>query len=102
MQAKGGYCDAHQKDRRQYDQHRGNSAQRGYNTAWRKFRDGFLRRHPLCVHCVEQGITTAATVVDHIIPHKGDTVLFWQKGNHQPLCKACHDRKTRAEDMGAW
>ena len=102
MQTRKGYCDAHQRDTRQYDQHRGNSAQRGYNTAWRKFRDGFLRRHPLCVMCEAQGRVTPATVVDHITPHKGDTTLFWAKDNHQALCASCHSRKTLAEDMGAW
>lgn len=40
----------------------------------------------------------AATVVDHIIPHKGDQYLFWDRSNWQPLCKLCHDRKTATED----
>ena len=38
------------------------------------------------------------TVVDHIVPHRGDQKLFWDKSNWQPLCKACHDRKTWRED----
>ena len=37
---------------------------------------------------------TPATVVDHIIPHRGDKRLFWDEKNWQPLCKDCHDRKT--------
>jgi len=44
---------------------------------------------------------TAAGVVDHIVPHKGDADLFWQRTNWQPLCKPCHDRKTATED-GGW
>ena len=39
-------------------------------------------------------------VVDHIIPHKGDKVLFWDRSNWQPLCKTCHDTKTAREDGG--
>ena len=34
------------------------------------------------------------TVVDHIVPHRGDARLFWDEDNWQPLCKSCHDRKT--------
>ncbi|WP_456297628.1 HNH endonuclease signature motif containing protein [Kineothrix alysoides] len=39
-----------------------------------------------------------ATVVDHVIPHRGDPILFWDKRNWQPLCKTCHDKKTWNED----
>jgi 5-methylcytosine-specific restriction protein A len=39
-----------------------------------------------------------ATVVDHIIPHRGDPTLFWDESNWQPLCKKCHDQKTRNEE----
>lgn len=41
-----------------------------------------------------------ANVVDHIKPHRGDKVLFWDSANWQPLCKECHDRKTATEDGG--
>lgn len=40
----------------------------------------------------------AATVVDHIIPHRGDQKLFWDRSNWQALCKSCHDSKTMTED----
>jgi 5-methylcytosine-specific restriction protein A len=43
---------------------------------------------------------TSATVVDHIIPHKGDMAIFWNKSNHQALCKTHHDIKTASEDGG--
>jgi 5-methylcytosine-specific restriction protein A len=42
----------------------------------------------------------AATDLDHIVPHKGDMVLFWSPGNWQSLCHACHSRKTMMEDGG--
>ena len=41
---------------------------------------------------------TAATVVDHVIPHRGDSHLMWDESNWQALCKSCHDRKTGSED----
>jgi 5-methylcytosine-specific restriction protein A len=47
------------------------------------------------------GVITAATIVDHINPHKGDQALFWDQSNWQVLCKQCHDRKT-AETDGRW
>ena len=50
---------------------------RGYGRAWQRARIGFLQQHPLCTHCAQQGITRAATVVDHIQPHHGEAARFW-------------------------
>ncbi|GMA48648.1 HNH endonuclease [Alicyclobacillus contaminans] len=94
------YCERHQRSALEYDRHRGNSAQRGYDSRWRKARLAYLRAHPLCAECQRQGRLTPATVVDHIKPHKGDKALFWDVHNWQPLCKSCHDAKTAREDGG--
>ena len=59
-----------------------------------------LRERPFCVRCLERGEYTIATVVDHIKPHKGDSELFFDVKNLQPLCKVCHDIKTATEDGG--
>ncbi len=75
-----------------YQKQYGNSAQRGYDRRWRKYRLHFLRLNPLCVEC-----GAAATVVDHIIPHRGKYELFWAYDNHQPLCVRCHTKKTGRE-----
>ncbi len=85
-----------------YDARRGSSAARGYGHRWRVARAGHLQAHPLCVHCLaaDPPRTAAATVVDHITPHKGDMELFWDTANWQGLCKPCHDRKTVLEDGG--
>lgn len=58
--------------------------------------------HPLCEceECKELNRLLPATVVDHIIPHKGDKILFWDPKNHQAMSKKCHDRKTAREDGG--
>lgn len=75
------------------------AAGRGYTAAWRKASKAFLRDvQPLCQQCLKEGRYTKATVVDHIVPHRGDPKLFWDKTNWQGLCKRCHDRKTRQED----
>ena len=73
---------------------RGSADTRGYNTRWRKARALFLRQHPLCEECLKSKIITPATVVDHIVPHRGDKRLFWDQQNWQSLCKEHHDRKT--------
>jgi len=62
-----------------------------YDHRWRKARKAYLARHPLCVMCKENGRTTPATVVDHIVPHKRDPGLFWDRENWQSLCKRHHD-----------
>ena len=68
------------------------TSERGYGWRWQQNRALFLQRHPLCCMCEHKGIVTPATVVDHIIPHRGDEELFWNEGNWQPLCKEHHDR----------
>ena len=73
---------------------RGGADARGYDTRWRKARKAFLQLHPLCAECMKEGKLTPATVVDHIVPHRGAPRLFWDEKNWQPLCKDCHDRKT--------
>lgn len=82
---------------REYDRQRGTAAERGYDHSWRKYREQFLKRNPKCVMCGAK-----ATVCDHILPHKGNKILFNARFNHQALCRPCHDRKTRQHDMGAW
>ena len=41
--------------------------------------------NPLCVECERQGRTVAATVVDHITPHRGNTFLFWSVNDWQSI-----------------
>ncbi|RPH38338.1 HNH endonuclease [bacterium] len=95
-------CPQHQKqERKEIDKRRGTAAQRGYDSKWKVARDWYLANHPLCVKCKAIGAVRVATVVDHIVPHKGDMELFWDRDNWQALCKACHDSKTAKED-GRW
>ena len=71
-----------------------------YGHKWRKARAAYLMKHPLCEceDCRKHGRHELATVVDHIIPHKGDMRLFWDSSNWQSMAKACHDRKTAKYD----
>jgi 5-methylcytosine-specific restriction endonuclease McrA len=68
---------------------------------WEKARKTYLASHPLCAMCQREGRVTAATVVDHIKPHKGDTKLFWDVANNwQALCKPHHDQDKQREERG--
>lgn len=70
---------------------------RGYGEAWRLARIGFLAKNPWCVLCLASGRRIPATDVDHIIPHKGDAKLFWDKSNWRPLCARHHASKSGRE-----
>lgn len=73
-----------------------------YDAKWHAARNKFLRSNPLCSMCREDGSVVPATVVDHIIPHMGDELAFWDKYNWQPLCKGHHDsHKQRQERTGS-
>ena len=77
------------------DDKRPSARERGYDSAWDKARKGYLGKHPLCAECERKGLERLATVVDHIVPHRGDKDLFWDSdGNWQALCTGCHNRKT--------
>jgi len=76
------------------DTSRANAAGRGYDARWRKARLAYLARNSLCVLCRQAGLTVLAEVVDHIRPHRGDMVLFWNATNWQALCEVCHNAKT--------
>lgn len=84
----------HAERNKEYDARRGSRHERNYNSRWVKAREAWLRKYPLCKECERHGYITAATVVDHIMPHRGDKVLFWDKTNWQSLCKTHHDEKT--------
>ena len=94
-------CEKHRKqERREHDEHRGSSADRGYGAHWRKIRLAFLAQYPLCALCQRERKLAPATVVDHIRPHRGNPELFYDPENLQALCKPCHSKKTVRENDG--
>lgn len=72
---------------------RESAAKRGYDHRWRRAAREFLAEegHHVCCLCN----AAIATQVDHIVPHRGDHRLFWDRKNWQPACRPCHSRKTR-------
>ena len=68
-----------------------------YDYRWQTARADYLRANPLCVFCERLGRVTAATVVDHKTPHRGDARLFWDRANNwQSLCTPCHSGTKQA------
>ncbi len=62
-----------------------------------EIRRNHFREHPLSAHCIQEGRTTLATELDHIVAlvNGGEDV----ESNRQGLCVEHHLRKT-AQDLG--
>jgi hypothetical protein len=47
----------------------------------------FKRANPLCLGCQAAfGRYVPTAVIDHVIPHKGDMRVFWDRSKWQPAC----------------
>ena len=90
------YCEKHKG---LHPEEARSASSRGYGRAWQKARKEYLSLHPLCTECMKHGLYVKATDVDHVIPHRGDPALFWDRDNWCALCHSCHSRKTGREDM---
>ena len=96
--ADGRFCSAHARQNAQeYERYRRDPATRKrYGRAWKRIRDRYIARHPLCEECEQNGYVTAAEEVHHILP-------LSQSGTHDEdnlmaLCTACHSAKTLTEN----
>lgn len=98
-------CRSHSQ---QQERMRGSAASRGYNGKWRSLRQRWLGDRPFCGDrcsgrsgqhslCASTDSETLGTVVDHIVPHRGNQVLMWDENNLQTLCLTCHNRKSASE-----
>lgn len=76
---------------RDNDRRRGSARSRGYTAEWDKQSRIFLRHHRLCLGCQALGLVVVAELVDHVVPHKGDMTVFWDRGRWQPTCRWHHD-----------
>lgn len=79
---------------------RPSARKRGYDSSWERFALAYLRHHPLCAECERQGRPMKAYAVDHIVPWrewKNQGGSKYDKGNLQPLCRACHAAKSARE-----
>lgn len=82
----------HRTARQEHDDRRGTAADRMYDGWWQRARARHLRDNPLCICCQANGYIRAASVVDHIVPHRGDATLFRDPANWQSLCAECHNK----------
>lgn len=64
---------------------------------WRRMAKAQLATHPLCCMCEAEGRVEAATVADHVTPHRGDWMLFWE-GELQSLCAHHHNSAKHSEE----
>lgn len=93
----GSLCAQHRRER---EQERGSSTQRGYGYAWKKKRDAFLQKHPWCSDPFgfHKGKPVRAKHVDHKIPLRQGGAD--DESNYDHLCDTCHDHKTATQDGG--
>lgn len=84
------------KDHPDHVDRRKNANDRGYTSKWHRYSKAYLKRHPFCAIRGER-CAIIATCTDHVLPHRGDMVLFWDETNHQPACETCHNRKSQSE-----
>ena len=61
---------------------------------WRKLSTNYRKHNPLCVHCLEIGITKPADLVDHIKEVRDLYAERLNIDNLQSLCHSCHNTKT--------
>ena len=74
---------------------RPNARHRGYTREWDIEAKAFLAMNRTCRRC-----GAPSGVVDHIIAHKGDMRLFWDRSNWQPMNRRCNSGKAAREEGG--
>jgi 5-methylcytosine-specific restriction protein A len=88
----GGYCDEHAERRAA----RATRQAQGYDETWLAFRRNYLREHPLCRVCANDGRVTAATDIHHERKLRDYPALKYEESNLVACCHSCHSRITRA------
>ena len=82
-------CVCQQQRKAEADARRPSARARGYDGKWQTESKAFLAQ-PENRHC-KCGCGRKADMVDHIIPHRGDMRLFWNRANWQPMAAVpCH------------
>ena len=94
---RGGWCAEHRRER-YVPARRGTTTELGYDGAWRKLRDWYIRQHPLCEDCLEEDIVNCLHLdVDHIIPIRVRPDLRLAATNLRTRCRMHHRRKTERD-----
>lgn len=77
-----------------FDAKRPSARARGYDGKWQRERTAYLLTNPTCRRCN----TAPATVVHHIVAHKGNRSLFWSRSNWLAVCQPCHDGPLQSQE----
>ncbi|MBR3298914.1 MAG: HNH endonuclease [Clostridia bacterium] len=86
------YCKEHgKKQRDSYNRYeRSPDINKKYGRAWKRIRDRYTSKHPLCERCLEEGRLTPVEEVHHIVPiSKGGD---HRETNLMSLCQSCHTK----------
>ena len=93
--------------RRRYENKKPEYSKLYHTQRWIKQSNLFREKNPLCVACLQYGIITDCQgkdkngrpkgATDHIVPHKGNKRLFFDKTNWQTLCLMHHNQKSAKE-----
>lgn len=86
------YCEDHKKNvMQQYDKfNREHNKNKKYGNNWRRIRALYIKQHPLCERCLQEGRITPVEEVHHILPVKqGGSNSFT---NLMSVCKSCHTK----------
>ena len=94
----GRFCEDHAKQNAQeYERYRRDPATRKrYGRAWKRIRDRYAYKHPLCEQCEKAGKITPTQEIHHIIPLSENGTH--DESNLMALCTACHSGITLAEN----
>ena len=88
------------KKKRRVDLRPGASA-RGYDSKWRRLRQWYANRHPLCEDCLGVDRVTPVQEVDHVQEFNGkDDPLRLDPDNLRSLCRSCHRKKHERTGRG--
>jgi 5-methylcytosine-specific restriction protein A len=79
--------------RARHDATRPSARARGYDSKWDRERAAYLAVHTTCVRC-----GAPSTIVNHIVPHRGDRSLFWRRSNWEAVCTPCHSGPIQSEE----
>ena len=79
------YCPRHMP-KKTWTDNREPAHKRGYDAAWHKLRNAYLKAHPQCELCGAK-----ATMVHHVISVEAMPELRLSWDNLQSMCRLCHE-----------
>lgn len=88
----GRYCEEHTKvmNSRYEKYSRNPETKKRYGRAWKRIRDNYVKTHPFCEECFQNGVLVPVEEVHHKKPlSEGGT---HDRKNLIALCKSCHSR----------